>query len=93
MPSLVTRPLVGTDVTGGTDDTAIIRAENLNKFYGPFQALKNINLTVRPQERMVICGPAVSGKSVHDGTLHAHAMPSRASTYWFLQKTADDYVI
>ena len=63
MPSLVTRPLVGTDVTGGTDDTAIIRAENLNKFYGPFQALKNINLTVRPQERMVICGPSGSGKS------------------------------
>jgi ABC-type polar amino acid transport system ATPase subunit len=41
----------------------IIQVENLDKFYGSFQALKNISLQVREGERMVICGPSGSGKS------------------------------
>ena len=41
----------------------IIAAEHLDKFYGPFHALKDINLTVHQGERMVICGPSGSGKS------------------------------
>jgi len=44
-------------------DSLIIEAVNLDKFYGDFQALKNINLTVRSGERVVICGPSGSGKS------------------------------
>ena len=35
----------------------------LNKFYGDFHVLKNINLTVESGERIVICGPSGSGKS------------------------------
>lgn len=36
---------------------------NVNKWYGNFQALKNINLTVNKGEILVICGPSGSGKS------------------------------
>ena len=41
----------------------VITARNLNKFYGSFQALKEINLAVAEGERVVICGPSGSGKS------------------------------
>lgn len=40
-----------------------IRIEGLNKYYGAFQALHNIDLTVENGERVVICGPSGSGKS------------------------------
>jgi ABC-type polar amino acid transport system ATPase subunit len=43
--------------------TPIIQATGLDKFYGRFQALKDINLSVMPGERVVICGPSGSGKS------------------------------
>lgn len=42
---------------------AIIRLENVNKWYGQFHVLKNINLEVTRGERIVICGPSGSGKS------------------------------
>jgi len=35
----------------------------VNKFYDSFQALVDIDLTVEPGERIVICGPSGSGKS------------------------------
>ena len=35
----------------------------MNKFYGTFHVLKDINLTVQKGERIVICGPSGSGKS------------------------------
>ena len=41
----------------------LIRISNVNKFFGDFQALKNINLIVYKGERIVICGPSGSGKS------------------------------
>ena len=43
--------------------TPIIESTNLDKFYGTFHALKDINLTVHQGEKMVICGPSGSGKS------------------------------
>lgn len=45
------------------EDAPIIEASGLNKFYGRFQALKNINLSVKQGERVVVCGPSGSGKS------------------------------
>ncbi|KAA0889253.1 amino acid ABC transporter ATP-binding protein [Pusillimonas sp. ANT_WB101] len=42
---------------------AIIQMENVNKWYGQFHVLRNINLNVAPSERIVICGPSGSGKS------------------------------
>lgn len=41
----------------------MIQMENVNKWYGNFQVLKNINLNVQPGERIVLCGPSGSGKS------------------------------
>ena len=40
-----------------------VRAEGLNKWFGAFQALKNVSLEVRSGEKIVICGPSGSGKS------------------------------
>ena len=45
-----------------TDDV-IIEIMGMHKWYGPFHVLKDINLTVRKGERIVICGPSGSGKS------------------------------
>ncbi|BCS96632.1 arginine ABC transporter ATP-binding protein [Desulfoluna limicola] len=42
---------------------AVIEIKELNKWYGHFHVLKNINLTVHQGERIVICGPSGSGKS------------------------------
>lgn len=42
---------------------AIIRLENVNKWYGQFHVLRNLNLSVASGERIVICGPSGSGKS------------------------------
>lgn len=42
---------------------AIIRMKDLNKWYGKFHVLRNINLDVARGERIVICGPSGSGKS------------------------------
>ncbi|MDP0927570.1 amino acid ABC transporter ATP-binding protein [Paracoccus onubensis] len=44
-----------------TDSAIIMRA--VNKFYGDFHALVDIDLTVGRGERIVICGPSGSGKS------------------------------
>ena len=44
-------------------DEIIIRMEDVQKWYGAFQVLKDINLKVRTGERIVICGPSGSGKS------------------------------
>ena len=41
----------------------MVEIRNMNKFYGDFQVLTEINLTVRAGERIVICGPSGSGKS------------------------------
>ena len=42
---------------------AIIRLQDVNKWYGQFHVLRNINLDVAPGERIVVCGPSGSGKS------------------------------
>ncbi|MDH3667519.1 MAG: amino acid ABC transporter ATP-binding protein [Paracoccaceae bacterium] len=41
----------------------MIQMQNVDKFFGDFQALKNINLEVHRGERIVVCGPSGSGKS------------------------------
>ncbi len=40
-----------------------IQITELNKWFGDFHALKNINLSIENGERVVICGPSGSGKS------------------------------
>ncbi|MRI32526.1 ABC transporter ATP-binding protein [Endozoicomonas sp. OPT23] len=41
----------------------MIELDGVNKWYGDFHVLKDINLTVRQGERIVVCGPSGSGKS------------------------------
>ncbi|WP_349975777.1 amino acid ABC transporter ATP-binding protein [Pseudomonas sp. WHRI 8519] len=41
----------------------IIQIRDMNKWYGQFHVLKNINLNVQQGERIVLCGPSGSGKS------------------------------
>src|SRR3546814_18517351 len=40
-----------------------VRIAGLQKWYGSFQVLHDIDLSVQPNERIVICGPSGSGKS------------------------------
>ena len=42
---------------------AIIQMKQVNKWYGKFHVLRNINLDVERGERIVVCGPSGSGKS------------------------------
>ena len=44
-------------------DAPIIRLQGVEKWYGNFKVLTDINLDVRAGERIVICGPSGSGKS------------------------------
>ena len=41
----------------------IISLENVSKWFGDFQALKNVTMNVNKKERIVVCGPSGSGKS------------------------------
>ena len=41
----------------------IIELKNVNKWFDKFQVLKEINLEVKPKEKIVVCGPSGSGKS------------------------------
>ncbi len=47
----------------GTAAPKVIEIVGLNKWFGPFHVLKDINLSVRKGERIVVCGPSGSGKS------------------------------
>lgn len=43
--------------------TVMVDIRHMNKWYGEFQVLKDINLSVGSGEKIVICGPSGSGKS------------------------------
>ncbi|GGK84634.1 amino acid ABC transporter ATP-binding protein [Amphritea balenae] len=44
-------------------DHLMVELRDVNKWYGEFHVLKNINLQVKQGEKIVICGPSGSGKS------------------------------
>jgi general L-amino acid transport system ATP-binding protein len=56
-----------TQPSGNKENTltgdVIIEIVEMHKWYDDFHVLKDINLTVKKQERIVICGPSGSGKS------------------------------
>ena len=41
----------------------IIQMQKLNKWFGSFHVLRDIDLAVAPNEKIVVCGPSGSGKS------------------------------
>nr|WP_275425797.1 amino acid ABC transporter ATP-binding protein [Salinicola halophilus] len=51
------------DTRNVDDAKPMIEIERLNKWYGDFHVLRDIDLTVAKGERIVICGPSGSGKS------------------------------
>jgi general L-amino acid transport system ATP-binding protein len=44
-------------------DEIAIKIQNMNKWFGSFHVLRDIDLTVNRGERIVVCGPSGSGKS------------------------------
>lgn len=44
-------------------DQILIEMKGVQKWYGGYQALRNVDLTVRRGEKIVLCGPSGSGKS------------------------------
>ncbi len=48
--------------SAGTREVAIL-VEHVDKWFGAFQALTDVSLTVQRGERIVVCGPSGSGKS------------------------------
>ena len=45
------------------NDSPVIKIQSLNKWFGNFHVLKNIDLEVMKGEKIVVCGPSGSGKS------------------------------
>ena len=44
-------------------DSSIISLQNVNKWFGDFHVLQDVNLEVKKKERIVVCGPSGLGKS------------------------------
>jgi general L-amino acid transport system ATP-binding protein len=55
--------MASTRVKTAVSDEVAIEIIGMNKWYGDFHVLRDINLTVFQGERIVICGPSGSGKS------------------------------
>lgn len=53
----------GASLTANSDATPVIRMQGVNKWFGELHVLRDIDLAVASQERVVICGPSGSGKS------------------------------
>lgn len=53
----------GVSGNAAVSQTAAVEMLGVNKWYGEFHVLKNINLSVKQGEKIVICGPSGSGKS------------------------------
>jgi len=53
----------GTQSKFKVSEETIIEINQMHKWYGEFHVLKNIDITVKRGERIVICGPSGSGKS------------------------------
>ncbi|MBX4892473.1 amino acid ABC transporter ATP-binding protein [Rhizobium bangladeshense] len=53
----------GDVLSSANNQSTLISLEKVEKWYGSFHALKNISLSVRKGEKIVLCGPSGSGKS------------------------------
>jgi general L-amino acid transport system ATP-binding protein len=52
------------------DDGRMIMAEDVKKWFGKFQALRGVSMTVDRKETVVIVGPSGSGKSTFIRTIN-----------------------
>ena len=60
---------------------AMIKLENVNKNFGDFHVLKNVNLEVEEGEKLVIIGPSGSGKSTTVRCMNFLEAPSSGHVY------------
>ena len=58
---------------------SIIQIKNVNKWFGDFQVLKDINLNVEANKKIVVCGPSGSGKSTLLNILSLIDRPSKGN--------------
>ena len=54
-----------------TDPAPPVDIRGLSKWFGDFQVLADIDLTIHKSDRVVICGPSGSGKSTLIRTINA----------------------
>ena len=57
----------------------MIEVQNLSKFYGDFQALKDVSFSVKPGEIVGLLGPNGAGKSTIIKTLTGYLQPDEGS--------------
>ncbi len=73
------------------DNTPVVEFSKVNKWYGDYPALKEINFSVHSGEIVVVCGPSGSGKStlircinnlesIQEGELYVFGRPSHRKT-------------
>ncbi len=73
------------------ENTPVVEFSNVNKWYGDYHALKDINFSVHSGEIVVVCGPSGSGKStlircisdleaIQEGQLFVFGQPSTRKT-------------
>jgi polar amino acid transport system ATP-binding protein len=60
---MLNTPGQGGEAANGGAAVPMIAMDGVDKWFGDFQALFNINMSVRAGERIVLCGPSGSGKS------------------------------
>ncbi len=61
--------------------TAMIKLENVNKYFGELHVLKDVNLEVKEGEKLVIIGPSGSGKSTTVRCMNFLEEPSGGYVY------------
>jgi len=71
-------------------EAPVIQLKGVNKFFGTFQALRNIDLQVKKGERIVICGPSGSGKSTLIRCLNRLEVAQEGEIYLFGQRLGQD---
>ncbi|TOF16302.1 glutamine ABC transporter ATP-binding protein [Vibrio parahaemolyticus] len=73
------------------ENTPVVEFSNVNKWYGDYHALKDINFSIHSGEIVVVCGPSGSGKStlircinhlesIQEGQLYVFDQPSHAQS-------------
>jgi ABC-type polar amino acid transport system ATPase subunit len=65
-----------------SDDGAVVRLENIHKWFGMNHVLKGIDLTLQPGEVQVIIGPSGSGKSTLLRCVNMLEIPSEGRVFF-----------
>ena len=64
-----------------TDNTDIIVVENLHKYFGSVQAVKDVSFSIRRGEVVIVVGPSGSGKSTVLRCLNHLEVPTHGAVY------------